>query len=154
MLQAFPSPLITQRTVFEYYLNFVNVLDHISLLHERDVYFGDEPLPLREQPGAETFRLSVCQYAVDMFKYPFTPAMWTASHDEFQGMLFGWFILTLRYLEEGVITTDFDVLYDYCCMRHPDYENRVGSLHAVGPPHVRFTLVRLVLDDMSQHISA
>lgn len=152
-LRAFPNPLITERSVFEYYLNFVNVLDHISLLRDRDVYFGDDPFPLGEQPGAESFHMSVCQYAVDMFKYPFTPALWTASHNEFQSMLFGWFILTLRYLEEGVITSDFDELYEYCRLHHPEYENRVGSLLGVGPPQIRFTLVRLVLDDMSRHMN-
>ena len=153
LLRAFPSPLITERSVFEYFLNFVNVLDHITLLRERVLYFGDDPFPLSEQPGLESFRLSVCQYAVDMFKYPFTPALWTASHDEFQGMLFGWFILTLRYLEEGVMTNDFDELYEYCRMRHPEYEDSVGPLHAVEHPRTRFTLLRLVLDDISRHMT-
>ena len=57
-------------------------------------------------------------------------------------------IVALRYLEEGVVTYEPQELYKCFRIRHPEDEGTVGSLYELESPTARFTLLRMVLDDL------
>ena len=129
---AFPGALIWDPVVFHFYLCFVDPLEYFGLLRERIVFQGEDPLrevfPLTEVALRDT----VCHYSIDMLTYPYRADLNALPAGAFQDLLYGWFLRTLRYFEEGFIDFDYYSLRQYFGNRHSEELSRFSLLHGIA----------------------
>jgi len=136
------APQITMdATVFRFYLCFVDPLEYVALARDRTVFFGPDPIAAPARISLATFRESVRHYAVQMLTCPYRREFGYTSDAEFRDLLYGWFLRTLRFLEDGEMTFEYHVLRDY-----------FGKRHVEGPPDKRCGLLLGICDDLVRHL--
>jgi hypothetical protein len=135
----YPGAIVWNPTVFCFYLSFVDPLEYFALLRERIVCYGEDPFrePLAITESA--LRGTICNYAVDMLTYPYRKDVATLPAKDFQNILYGWYLRTLRYFEEGTLDFNYCTLREYFRNRHPADQNR-------------FTLLRGIASELSAYL--
>lgn len=136
----YPAAIVWNPTVFRFYLSFVDPLEYFALLRDRTICHGEDPLrePFAMTEGA--LRDTICNYAVDMLTYPYRSDVARLSARDFQNVLYGWYLRTLRYFEDGTLDFRYDTLRDYFGSRHSEDVDR-------------FSLLRGIATDLSIHLS-
>jgi hypothetical protein len=137
----FPGAIVWHPGVFQFYLSFLDPLEYFALLRERTVFYGKDPLREEFALGKSALRDTVCHYSADMLTYPYRAALAGLSDGEFQNIVYGWYLRTLRYFEDGFVDFDYYSLRQYFKNRHPD------SL-------LRFPLLHGIAGDLSNHLRA
>ena len=105
--------IVMDINVFRFYLSFVEPLEYLTLLRERTVFYGADPfsppIPLMEQ----AFVGSVKHYAVQMLTCPYRRDLGTMPDGSFRDLLYGWFLRTLRFFEDGKMDFRYESLREY-----------------------------------------
>jgi hypothetical protein len=128
----FPGALIWDHAVFRFYLCFVDPLEYFGLLRERIVFQGEDPLREAFLLPEAALRDTVCHYSIDMLTYPYRAGLDTLAAGEFRDLLYGWFLRTLRYFEEGFIDFNYYSLRQYFGNRHSEEVGRFSLLHGIA----------------------
>lgn len=106
------------RTLFRFYLCYVDPLEYFSLLRGRTCFHGDDPLfepfPLSQRALRQTVR----SYAVQILTFPYRRAVAKMPEDEFRNVLYGWLLRTLCFFEDGRMHFPFDELREHFGQRH------------------------------------
>lgn len=131
VIGAYPRAVFWDRPTFHFYLCFVDPLEYFLLLRER-IFQGDDPLRELFALSRVALRDTVCHYTADMLTYPYQPQLISLSNDEFQNVLYAWFLRTLRYFEQEVIDFDYGSLRRYFGDRYDESGTRFSQLHMVG----------------------
>jgi hypothetical protein len=137
---SYPGAIVWNPTVFRFYLSFVDPLEYFALLRERTICCGEDPL---REPFAMTesaLRDTICNYAIDMLTYPYRKDLAKLSARDFQNVLYGWYLRTLRYFEEGTLDFNYCTLREYFGDRHSEDVDR-------------FPLLRGIAAELSTHLS-
>jgi hypothetical protein len=77
-------------------------------------------------------RDAICNYTMDMLTYPYRKALTKLPLTDFQNVLYGWYLRTLRYFEEGTIDFDYSTLREYFGARHSEDLPRFPLLHGIA----------------------
>ena len=135
----FHGATILSPEVFRFYLCFVDPLEHFTLLRERTIVEGIDPLAEPIPLSHSALRETVCHYAADMLTFPYRAGLDTMPAAQFRHLLYGWFLRTLKYFEDGHFTFEYDRLREH-----------FGARHEESAP--RFALVHAIANDLSQHM--
>ena len=132
--------VIMDAEVFRFYLCSVDPLEYFGLLRGRTVFHGSDPLS-QPYPLTETSVLgTVRHYTVQMLTFPYRRELNSISAADFQGLLYGWFLRTLRYFEDGRMDFQYHTLREYFGHRHLETEID------------RFELLHGIADDLRNHL--
>ena len=137
----FRGAVVLDRKSFLFYLTHVDCLEYFTLLQERTILHGIDPLGGESTLRADVLRETVCQYSVDMLTFPYQENLDRIPASQFQDLLYGWFLRTLRYFEDGVMEFDYYALRSHFGERHPEELDR-------------FALLRGIASEVSHHLSS
>jgi hypothetical protein len=129
---VYPRAILWNRDLFNFYFAHVDPLEYLAMLRERIVFFGPdlfcEELPLTDK----TLRDAVCQYATHMLTYPYRMDLATLSVVDFENILWGWYLRTLRYFEDGTLDYSYQTLRHYFGSRFANQQSRFSLLHSLA----------------------
>lgn len=132
LASRFPNAAILSPEVLRFYLCFVDPLEHFTLLRERTIAEGVDalvdPFPLSEAALRET----VCHYAADMLTFPYRAGLDTMPATQFRHLLYGWFLRTLKYFEDGRFMFEYHGLREHFGARHQEDAPRFVLLHSIA----------------------
>jgi len=131
--------VVMDAKVLEFYLAFVDPLEYLSLLRGRTIFQGVDPLSKPYALSEAAFRGSIRYYAAQMLLFPYSRNIASMSDVQFRDVLYGWFLITLRYFEDGRMDFQYHTLRDYFGSRHAEDEDR-------------FTLLHGIADDLRKHL--
>ena len=128
----FQNAAILNEDVFRFYLCYVDPLEYFTLLRQRSILSGidplREPLPLSQSALHET----VCHYAADLLTFPYRPGLDSLPERQFRDLLLGWFLRTLKYFEDGTFTFEYHLLREHFGVRHDETGPRFQLLHRIA----------------------
>jgi len=127
--------------VFRFYLSFVDPLEYLTLLRERAVFYGVDPLATAFPLSEKAFVDSVKHYAVEMLTCPYRRDLGKMPDRAFRDLLYGWFLRTLRFFEDGKM--DF---------RHESLRLYFGTRHMEPPADERGRLLLKIADELSKYL--
>lgn len=135
------SAVVMDPCVFRFYLCFVDPLEYFSLLLGRTCFSGAdvlaEPFPLSRR----ALRQSVRHYAVQMLTFAQRRDLETMPAGDFRNFLYGWYLRTLRFFEDGKMRFPFECIREYFGKRHLETETRD-----------RRTLLLGIADELAEHL--
>jgi hypothetical protein len=147
--EAAPSDFDAAKTipmgidVFRFYLSYVDPLEYLTLLRERTVFYGVDPLATAFALSSKAFVDSVKHYAVEMLTCPYRHDIGKMPDSAFIDLLYGWFLRTLRFFEDGKM--DF---------RHESLRIYFGTRHMETPAAERGRLLFRIADELSKYLRA
>jgi len=126
--------------LFRFYLSWVDPLEYFTLLLSRKIFSGSDPLAQPFPLGERGLRSTVQHYSVQMLSFPFRRDLDTMPEGEFRDCLYGWFLRTLRFFEDGRMDfAYYSSLREYFGTRHAETGERRALLLAVADdlaPHL------------------
>ncbi|MEP7362523.1 MAG: hypothetical protein ABI972_04640 [Acidobacteriota bacterium] len=128
----YQNATIMNAEVFRFYLSFVDPLEHFTLLLGRSVHEGTDPLHDPFPLSKSALRETVCHYAVDLLTFPYRPGLATMTDRQFRDLLYGWFLRTLKYFEDGKFTFSYDELRAHFGPRYEESQARFPLLHSIA----------------------
>jgi hypothetical protein len=135
--------IVMDISVFRFYLSFVDPLEYLTLLRERTVFYGADPLSPAFPLSERAFLGSVKHYAVQMLTCPYRADIGTMPDGSFRDLLYGWFLRTLRFFEDGKMDFRYESLREYFGARHKE---------APGPERAR--LLAGIADELAKYLLA
>jgi hypothetical protein len=129
---VFPCAIVWEPNVFRFYLCFLDPLEYFSLLRERTLFHGEDPL--REPFGLtkSALRDSITHYSVEMLTFPYRAGLAGLSDGDFRNFVYGWYLRTLRYFEDGIVDFDYYSLRQHFKNRHSEDVGRFPLLHGIA----------------------
>lgn len=128
----YPDGVLWNRNLFDFYLSHVDPIEYFAMLRERAVFFGQDPFSEALPLSDEALRETICQYATHMLTYPYRMDLGRLPDLEFDNILCGWYLRTLRYFEDGTLDYDYRTLRDYFGIRFSHHPSRFALLHSVA----------------------
>jgi hypothetical protein len=125
--------IVMDANVLKFYLTLVDPLEYLTLLRARIIF----PWTL----SANAFRGAVRYYAAQMLLFPYSRGVASMPAGQFRDVLYGWFLITLRYFEDGRMDFEYHTLRQYFGSRHAEDQDRFRLLHGIA-------------DDLRKHLSA
>jgi hypothetical protein len=133
--------MVMDLPVFRFYLCYVDPLEYLGLLRARTTFHGPDVLATPFPLSRWTLGDSVRHYAVQMLTFPYRRELDAMTAGEFGNLFYGWFLRTLRFLEDGHMEFDYHKLRDY-----------FGSRHLDSGGETRTALLLSVADDLAPHL--
>jgi hypothetical protein len=124
--------VVMDPNVFKFYLSSVDPLEYLSLLRGRIIFAGADPLSTPYPISASAFQSSVRYYAAQMLTYPYRREIPSMPSGQFRDLLYAWFLLTLRYFEDGRMDFQYHTLREYFGSRHCETQDRFQLLHGIA----------------------
>jgi len=140
-------PVVMPGAVLMRYLECVDPLEHLALLQDRTVLWGNDPLQFPKALLDTTFTNAVCAYSTHILLEPYKSDLNLMSPGEARDLLFGWILRTARYLEDNVMDFDYDRLCEYWRRVHPEDKVEIQADN-LNDGLQRFVLFRRVADDI------
>lgn len=119
--------IVMDLPVFRFYLCYVDPLEYFALLLARTTFRGADvlatPFPLSRRMLVDSVR----HYAVGMLTVPYRRNLDTMPAAEFRNLFYGWFLRTLRFLEDGRLEFQYHVLREYFGTRLLDSDGQTRA---------------------------
>jgi hypothetical protein len=128
----YPGAILWTPALSRFYFAFVDPVEYFAMLRERIVFLGEDSFLEELHISEELLRETVCQYATHMLTYPYRKESTTLSDSEFEHVLYGWYLRTLRYFEDGRLDYDYRTLRDYFGSRFSHRPSRFSLLHSIA----------------------
>lgn len=128
----FPGASVMNEDVFRFYLTSVDPLEYFTLLRNRAILEGEDPLRVPFPMAGQALRETVCHYAVDLLTFPYRPGLDALPEKQFRDLLYGWFLRTLKYFEDGRVTFDYHLLREHFGRRYEEGEPRFALMHGIA----------------------
>ena len=129
---VFPGAIVWDPNVFRFYLCFLDPLEYFSLLRERTVFQGEDPLREAFALTKSALRDSISHYSVEMLTFPYRAGLAGLSDGDFRNFVYGWYLRTLRYFEDGIVDFDYYSLRQHFKNRHSEDVGRFPLLHGIA----------------------